>query len=73
MRGLFLALPAILLSPKRAMRQLCSQSAHIMTQPLGTGRHLLKQMDVYSLGRKKNRVQPRQAVGTRPKRLRIRA
>ena len=45
MRGLFLALPAILLSPKRAMRQSVLRTD---TQPLGTGRHLLAQMDVYS-------------------------
>ncbi len=47
MHGLFLALPAIILSPKRAMRQLCSLCSH-NAQPLGTGRHLLAQMDVYS-------------------------
>ena len=45
MHGLFLVLAAILLSPKRAMRQLCSLRSH-NAQPLGTGRHLLAQMDV---------------------------
>ena len=42
MRRLFLVLPAILLSPKRAMRQSVLRTD---TQPLGTGRHLLAQMD----------------------------
>ena len=40
MHGLFLALPAILLSPKRAMRQLCSLCSH-NAQPLGTCRQPL--------------------------------
>ena len=40
MRRLFLALPAILLSPKRAMRQLCSLCSH-NAQPLETCRQPL--------------------------------
>ena len=40
MHGLFLSLPAILLSPKRAMRQLCSLCSH-NAQPLGTCRQPL--------------------------------
>ena len=34
----------VFLSPKRAMRQLCSLLSH-NAQPLGTCRHLLAQMD----------------------------
>ena len=40
----FFASSLILLSPKRAMRQLCSLRSH-NAQPLETGRHLLAQMD----------------------------